>query len=112
MKVSEFVNAYNLHDSLLEKIEYDSINKKLFLEIDFCYWAQSAYKEGEKENGIIQLSFLDVNNFSSEISEADSDSILAFSCINDNQLKIIVETDNSDVLSINFSADSVDVIEC
>lgn len=112
MNLNDFVNEYNLHDSLLEKIEFDSISKKLILEIDFCFWSQASYKEGEKENGIIQLCFSNVNNFTSEISEPDSDSILEFNCTSNNHVKITVETDDGDVLSGSFESDSVDVIVC
>lgn len=111
MELTEFISKYNLHDSLLEKIEFDSTSRKLNLEVDFCYWAQPSYKEGTKENGTIKICFTEVNNFVSEVSEPESDSILEVDCINENQLKITVETDDGDVLSICFEFESVDVVE-
>ena len=56
MKISEFIKAYNLHDSLLEKVEYDSEKKIVEIMIDFCYWQQTGYNDNDPETGLISSS--------------------------------------------------------
>ena len=38
---AEFEKIFSLHDSSIEKIEYDVENKKLNLEIDCCHWFEN-----------------------------------------------------------------------
>ena len=60
MTINEFVEKYNLHDSLLESIVYDKNNKKSTICVDFCYWQQEDYEESIPETGIILIEFDDV----------------------------------------------------
>ena len=49
MTIAEFEEKYYLHDSSIEKIEYDATNKRLTLTIDFCFWMQIWYDKETKE---------------------------------------------------------------
>lgn len=86
MKCKEFIDKYNLHDSLLERVEYDKNLAKVCLTIDFCYWQQTEYSDQKPETGIIQLCFSGIDVFrhtsycinSDEIVEAVSNDIDEF----------------------------------
>ena len=54
MTITEFAKKYYLHDSTIDKIEYDAENKKLTLKIDFCFWMQLWYEQGKPETVILQ----------------------------------------------------------
>ena len=49
MTINEFIRQHNLIGSLLESISANDIEKSLCLEIDYCYWQQSNYHEGDEE---------------------------------------------------------------
>lgn len=74
MTIYELLNTYYLHDSLVEKILYE--NNTVELTIDFCFWMQEGYREGDPETGIIHLRFLDVRNMSGPIGNINDYSIL------------------------------------
>lgn len=81
MTIKEFVNRFYLHDSGVEAIKYDEENKVIEVYVDFCYWMQDDYQEGDKENGNIKLvfydvSFFDINYYDIEEREFDDDCIL------------------------------------
>ena len=40
MTLKEFIQNYNLHDSLLERIDYDKKAATVKLHVDFCYCQQ------------------------------------------------------------------------
>lgn len=62
--VTEFVEKYYLHDSSIEKIDYDADKKILSLTIEFCFWWQPWYNKNEPKNGLIRVTFSDVSLFS------------------------------------------------
>lgn len=66
MTVTEFEETYYLHDSMIEKIEYDAENKTLRLEIDFCFWMQNWYNAEELPNGYIAVTFENVSRYEYE----------------------------------------------
>ena len=57
MNIKEFAEKYYLHDSSIEKINFDEKNKILTLTIDFCFWMQNWYKNDEPTNGKISVTF-------------------------------------------------------
>ena len=69
MTVTEFEEKYYLHDSSLEKVEFDAENKKLTLTIDFCFWMQLWYEQGKPENGYIAVTFENVSFYEYEDHE-------------------------------------------
>ncbi len=66
MTVAEFEEKYYLHDSSIDKIEYDAENRTLRLEIDFCFWMQNWYNKGELPNGFIAVNFSNVTFYEYE----------------------------------------------
>ena len=69
MTVAEFEEKYNLHDSGIEKVEYDAANKKLVLIIYFCFWMQNWYDKSKPENGLIAVTFENVSLYEYENHE-------------------------------------------
>ena len=66
MTIAEFEKKYYLHDSSIDKIDYDAENRTLRLEIDFCFWMQNWYNEGEPSNGKIAVNFDNVTFYEYE----------------------------------------------
>lgn len=66
MTVDEFEKRYYLHDSNIDKIDYDTDNKKLTLTIDFCFWMQDWYEETLPKNGLITVTFENVSCYTYE----------------------------------------------
>ena len=69
LTIAEFEEKYYLHDSSIEKIEYDAANKKLVLTICFCFWMQLWYNQNELPNGYIAVTFENVSLFEYEDHE-------------------------------------------
>ena len=69
MTITEFEEKYYLHDSSIEKIEYDAANKKLVLTICFCFWMQLWYNQNELPNGYIAVTFENVSLYEYEDHE-------------------------------------------
>ena len=63
MTITEFEEKYYLHDSTIEKIDYDANNKRLTLTIDFCFWMQLWYDKETPENGLISVTFDNVSYY-------------------------------------------------
>lgn len=64
MTITAFVEKYYLHDSSIEKVDFDADNKILTLTIEFRFWWQPWYKKGEPSNGLIRVTFTEVSIFS------------------------------------------------
>jgi hypothetical protein len=117
MKIFEFKEQYDLHDSLVEKI-YNS-NGKLILDIDLCNWRQKDYKETEDEMKMIRLCFQNVKDYSFDGSseEVDSDTILKFDSMpnqvysnNMESVKFVLEGEDS-IKIIQFVSGEVDITD-
>ena len=123
MTICEFKDKYYLHDSGIEEIKYDYSKKSLIIKVDFCFWAQKWYKEGESSNGLITIKFNNVlcfeyignvidrdlilNDLDNEILDVDID-------VN-NQLIIgileMLDYTSSDFYQIKIKAENVEVAE-
>ncbi|ORX63528.1 hypothetical protein BCR32DRAFT_287691 [Anaeromyces robustus] len=99
---------YNLHDSLIEKLSYDSLNKTAFLEIDLCNWMQNDYEKNQPENKIICIIFNEVSYIDPKYLNFDFDSneILNVTNINDNTINIVFISD-PDVCELTITAKSI-----
>ena len=64
MKISEFVNNFNLHDSYIESVEYNKEKREVQLIVHFAFWMQKDYIEGTPETGLIKVLFQNVNKYS------------------------------------------------
>ncbi|MBQ7703547.1 MAG: hypothetical protein IJT40_04140 [Firmicutes bacterium] len=81
MTINSFLSEHYLHDSLVEKVTYESNTVDLI--IDFCFWMQDGYRENEPETGIIHLHFPDVTSFSGPSGPIDDYSILEADYLDD-----------------------------
>ncbi|OXM83249.1 hypothetical protein [Paenibacillus rigui] len=63
MKPQEFIEKYQLHDSLVKGYEYSSVEGTLTLELELCNWKQAGYTENEPEMVDAKLTFQRVNSF-------------------------------------------------
>ena len=71
LTLQEFRGQYYLHDSSIEKIEYDADKKVLTIKIDFCFWMQLWYDKTTPKNGLIAVTFEDVSIFEYDEDIAD-----------------------------------------
>jgi uncharacterized ubiquitin-like protein YukD len=74
LRISELLESYNFHDSLLDNIiiEDDCVT----LLVDFCNWMQEKYDESIPETEEIKIIFSKVMDVEGNDYELDSDSIL------------------------------------
>lgn len=107
MKLNEFIEKHNLHDSLLESIEHDGKQKIVKLIIDFCYWQQDNYKEGTPETGLIVIEFTDVSNFTYLPYQINSDEIIDVVCNNDSIIFVVYNDIEETHKNISITAKDV-----
>lgn len=110
MTINEFVKQHNLSGSLLESISVNDSEKSLCLEIDYCYWQQSNYKEGDEETAILLFSFENCSSYSFDDHTINSDEIVKAEIVDDG-LDICVESDiTGDYHHIIINAQNITVI--
>lgn len=111
MKLSEFKRKYNLIGSLLENINVDKVIKSVTLEIDFCYWQQADFVDGDKETGMVKLRFSECAYWDISNHKINSDEIVKVE-VTDNTIDICVESDlSNDYHHIVISSSNVEFIE-
>ena len=71
MTLQDFRKQYYLHDSSIEKIDFDADKKVLTMKIDFCFWMQEWYDKTTPKNGLIAVIFEDVSIFEYDDDIAD-----------------------------------------
>ncbi|MGG3843526.1 hypothetical protein [Anoxybacillus kestanbolensis] len=104
MRISDFLKRYNLHGSLINNVEYDSITKRVSLETQLCKWQQSDYdesKDPEMIDGFIV--FEDVTYFETDcVKGFDADEILEVVLISKNQSseRVKIVTDGVNIIII------------
>ena len=105
MLIEDFVTKYEMHDSLILNIVLE--NNSLILTIDFCFWMQSQYREGEVETGIIKVVFDSVTDYVGITGEVDNFSILDMNYENGVINFLICDDYNDTSYQIQFKAKSV-----
>ena len=120
MNIKEFAEKYYLHDSSIEKINFDEKNKILTLTIEFCFWMQNWYKNDEPTNGKISVTFENIllfeydNNISEKIfsNELDSEIYSAELDEDENFVFFSVDTDCGDIYwKLKIKSKNVEVTE-
>jgi hypothetical protein len=110
MTINEFVKQHNLSGSLLESISVNDSEKSLCLEIDYCYWKQANYHEGDEETAILLFSFENCSSYSFDDHTINSDEIVKAEIVDDG-LDICVESDlTGDYHHIIINAQNITVI--
>ena len=112
MTINEFVNKYNLHDSLLENITYDETDKKAILSIDFCYWQQEDYQDDTDETGMIVIEFDEVELLKYVPYQINSDEIVDISHEDDKITLTVFNDILNDNVDIIIKAKTVMVSKC
>lgn len=111
MKLIDFKRKYNLIGSLLESIIIDKSINSVTLEIDFCYWQQADFVDGDRETGMVELSFFECYDCDISNHKINSDEIVKVEVI-DNTIDICVESDvTNDYHHIVISSSNVEMIE-
>ena len=112
MTIEEFVNKYNMHDSLIDSVSINKSDQTIEMIIDFAYWMQNGYKEGMPDTGPLALRFVGVKNYNCpEDLPLDEISIIKTSSDNGNLLFSILNDMTDDYLEIAIEADAVEVTE-
>ena len=112
MTINELLDKYHFHDSTIEEITYDISNGKLEFIIDFCYWLQNGYSDGDKENCLVKLCFSSVDDYEWKTGVIDSFAILEID-IEDSTVKMnILDAFNNKFYEIQFTCKSVEFVEC
>lgn len=108
MNIADFYKKYNFEDSLLENVIYDENEKKVILEVDFCYWQQENYSDEYEETGMIKIIFSNVKEFKFIPYAVNSDEIVNVSLNTNNCINIEVYNDVlEEYHNILISAESV-----
>jgi hypothetical protein len=63
MKLYDLIKNYDFHDSSVDDLQYDKINKKLVINIELCNWRQKGYKKDEPEIVLCKLVFSEVKKY-------------------------------------------------
>ena len=87
---------YNLHDSLIEKVDYLADNRRVEIRIELCNWQQSGYRDSEPEMLSIDMIFEEVERYELSLENYVfcSDEILNVVELDDQTIKIIFLTEN------------------
>lgn len=110
MTINNFIKKYNLHDSLLESINYNKKDSTVTLEIDFCYWQQKNYTSIMQETGMIRLIFSNVYEFNCTPFSINSDEIINVSSNSKDRLYIEFYNDvTNECHSACIAAKQVDI---
>ena len=104
MFIDDFVTKYEMHDSLVLNIVLE--RNSLILTIDFCFWMQSDYKEGETETGIVKVVFEGVTDYTGITGEVDNFSILDMTYVNNVITILICDDYNDSSFQVQFKAKS------
>lgn len=111
MKLTDFKKRYNLIGSLLENIIVDKVINLVTLEIDFCYWQQTDFVDGDKETGMVELRFSECVDCDISDHKINSDEIVKVEVVG-NTIDICVESDlTNDYHHIVISSSNVELIE-
>lgn len=111
MTLTDFKSKYNLVGSLLENITINKEPDSIILEIDFCYWQQTDFIDGNKETGIVELYFSGCSQCEISNHKINSDEIVKVE-FTENSIDICVESDiTNDYHHIFISALNVEFTE-
>ncbi len=64
MTAHDFVKNYYMHDSLIDNIEVLDNGRTIVFWVDFSYFMQEEYKDGDPDTGTLKITFCDVSDYS------------------------------------------------
>lgn len=111
MTIQNFADEYYLHDSYFEDVLYDESSATVVMKINFCFWMQDKFKEGDDENGIMVAEFKEVSSFSYDGGEIDYESIgiLKAYVKQDRIVFALLDDFNDEYHELSFAANRVNV---
>jgi len=110
MTLHDFVQNYNLHDSFFEGIEYFAENQTVKMQINFAFWMQDGYKDGEPETGVIEVRFYGVTEYMCPPEfDCEQLGILQTEEINDGVKFMLCNDVTDDFAEITINAKTVEV---
>ena len=111
MTIKEFAADYYLHDSFIESLNYNTSNATLTLVINFAFWMQKDYVEGEEENGQIEVVFRNVTSYECNGGDPTGDFVGILNAVaDDSSLTIsLLDDENDDYIEMKISSSEVDV---
>ena len=110
MKIKDFVNNYQLHDSSLVKVDYDQSSQKVTLIIDLCFYEQSDYVAGEPETGPVKVTFNKVSIFQWEDKEIYFETIFEHKLLKDGSVSfLLIKEDDGAGYELVVKAEDVSV---
>lgn len=111
MTIKEFAANYYLHDSFIESLTYDTTNATLVITINFAFWMQKDFREGEKENGLIEVTLHNVTSYECNGGDPAGDFVVILNAVADNSGIIIslLDDENDDYFEMKITATVVDV---
>ena len=60
MNAKEFVERFIMHDCLIDAMSVDDGNATVTMTIDFAFWMQKGYRDGDPETGLLAVTFRNV----------------------------------------------------
>ena len=111
MTLKEFEAKYYLHDSFIERLIYDTSNATLTLVINFAFWMQKDYVEGEEENGLIEVTFRNVANYACEGGDSAGGFVGILNAVvnEDNIVISLLDDENETYIEMKITSSAVDV---
>ena len=110
MKANDFLEKYCLHDSTIDEIKYDRDTKELIWHMDFAFWMQNDYAEGTPENGMVNIHFHQVENYSGLTGKIDWFSVDHIVFNPDNTITCTVLDDYNDNYYVwSFSVSEIEI---
>lgn len=82
---------YNLHDSLIEKIDYFAADRRVEIQIELCNWQQDGYKHSDLEIIGVYMIFDEVEKYELSLKSYEfcGNEILEVIEMDDNTMKIV-----------------------
>ncbi|MCG7406165.1 hypothetical protein MH117_01965 [Paenibacillus sp. ACRRX] len=101
--------TYDLHDSIVESVEYLLDEKKVLIKLELCQWKQANYDESEPEMQEGVLTFTNVNSFQIEPSSflINSNEILNVNVDNEARNIEIILTGTDDIGKVSIIAQDI-----
>lgn len=111
MKMIDFFNNYEFHDSLLNKIDFNKEKKTLSMNIELCNYEQKNYKEDDEETSIVDVVFSGCESYDGLSGNLNTHSILETVLNSDNQITFNVMDDlTNDYYELVVQANTVNVL--
>ena len=114
MQIYDFIKNYNLHDSFFEDVSYDEHMRVVVLNINFAFWMQKSYVDGNPENGIIRVVFHNVREYSCNGGDPTGPfvGILGAELAGDGIIIKLLDDETNECFDMRIVSDHVEVSSC